>query len=279
MTPLMSQYREIKNRYRDGILFFQVGDFYETFFEDAKVVSRILNITLTTRDKNKNNPVPLAGVPLHAADTYIKKLLQAGKKVVICDQVEDPAEAKGIVKRRVTDVITPGTTLEPATLTERENNFLISLVGSSDLYGFALLDLSTGEFSAGEETAATLENILAGFKVREAIMPEGHETLRGIVTEFNPNCTFEELEPYIFNERSGSETLLEHFKVENLSCFGLEEMPLATSAAGALLAHVKDLRQNDLRHITGLKLIVSDETLFLDRETIKNLEIFEPLWG
>jgi len=122
LTPLMNQYHEIKSRYRDCILFFQVGDFYETFYEDAKEVSKLLNIALTTRDKGKKNPVPLAGVPIHAAEAYISKLLQAGKKVVVCDQVEDPSQAKGIVKRAVTDVITPGTTLEPATLPERENN-------------------------------------------------------------------------------------------------------------------------------------------------------------
>jgi len=124
----MTQYREIKNRHKDGILFFQVGDFYETFYEDATIVSQLLNIALTTRDKNKGNPVPLAGVPIHAAETYIAKLLQAGRKVIICDQAEETPGAAGIVKRVVTDVVTPGTTLSPATLRDNENNYILSMV-------------------------------------------------------------------------------------------------------------------------------------------------------
>ena len=137
----MAQYHELKQKYRDGILFFQVGDFYETFYEDAKEVSKILNIALTSRDKK--NPVPLAGVPIHAVDAYVAKLLQAGKKIIVCDQVEDVSESKGLVKRAVTDVITPGTSLSPATLNEKENRYIFSLKESGDRFGFALLSLST----------------------------------------------------------------------------------------------------------------------------------------
>lgn len=277
MTPLMSQYREIKDRYRDGILFFQVGDFYETFYDDAKEISRLLNITLTTRDKDKKNPVPLAGVPIHAADAYIAKLLQAGRKVVVCDQVEESSAARGIVRRRVTDIITPGTALSPATLTESENNFIIALVSRNNRCGFALLDVSTGNLSAGEEPISVTENLLAGYTIREAIIPEGTEGIRDILGD--TVRSFTELEPFQFGEAEGEDTLKRHFRVETLAGFGIEEKPLAVAAAGALIGYAKSLRQSDLTHITNLRLIVSNEALFLDSETLRNLEIFEPLRG
>lgn len=279
LTPLMSQYREIKNRYKDGILFFQVGDFYETFYDDAKEISRILNITLTTRDKDKKNPIPLAGVPIHAVDAYIAKLLRAGRKVIVCDQTEESSAARGIVKRNVTDIITPGTALSPATLTESENNFVIALIVRNSRCGFALLDVSTGSLSAGEEPVSIAENMLTGYTIREAIIPEGADSARMVIGQTDTGCSITELEPYRFGEQAGEEMLKQHFQVENLSCFGIEEKPLAVTAAGALLGYVRDLRQNDLKHITGLKLIVSNETLFLDTETLRNLEIFEPLRG
>ncbi len=275
----MRQYREIKDRYQDGILFFQVGDFYETFYDDAIEVSRLLNIALTTRDKDKKDPVPLAGVPIHAADAYIAKLLMAGRKVVVCDQVEDPSEARGIVKRKVVDVVTPGTSLSPAALADRENNFIASLIQRSHRCGFALLDLSTGDFSTGEENIRKVEGIINGYTIREALIPEGATELATMVRGSNPNCTIEVLAPHRFGESKGREILQLHFAVENLSCFGIEEKPLTIASAGALLSHVKELRQDELKHITELRLWVSDNTLFIDRETLRNLEIFEPLQG
>ncbi len=280
LTPLMSQYVEIKQQHRDGILLFQVGDFYETFYQDAREVSRILNIALTTRDKGKEDPIPLAGVPMHAVDSYISKLLQAGKKVIICDQVEKPEESKGVVKREVTDIITPGTVLEPGTLTERENNYVLSLTRKGNRYGFSLLDISTGECWAGEEEQAAASNLLSGYNIREILIPDSGEdpdkNIAGIVEQ---ECTLEKMEPYQFNERVGRESLLRHFDIANLSCFQLEDRPLAVAATGAIVDYAKDLRQNELKHITGVKLLVSDSTLFLDRETLVNLEIFEPLRG
>lgn len=275
----MRQYREIKDRYRDGILFFQVGDFYETFYDDAIEVSRLLNIALTTRDKDKKDPVPLAGVPIHAADAYIAKLLSAGRKVVVCDQVEDPSEAKGVVKRKVVDVVTPGTSLSPAALADRENNFIVSLIQRGDRCGFALLDLSTGDFSTGEEDIQRVEGIINEYTIREAIIPEGATELGTMVRGSNPNCTIEVLAPHRFGESKSREILQLHFTVENLSCFGIEEKPLTIASAGALLSHVKELRQDELKHITELRLRVSDDFLFIDRETLRNLEIFEPLQG
>ncbi len=278
-TPLMRQYREIKKRYSDGILFFQVGDFYETFFDDARDVSRLLNIALTTRDKDKANPIPLAGVPIHAAEPYIAKLLQAGRKVVICDQVEKPSEAKGMVRRAVTDVITPGTSLSSATLSEKENNYLIALTARDEQCGFAFLDVSTGEFSAGVDTLDVVEHILAGYAVREAIVPEGSRGIASMIVERNPSSCINEIDRYRFGETAARETLCDHFGIENLHCFGIEDKPLAAAAAGALLGYVKELRQSDLNHITGVRLFTSGETLFMDGETLHNLEIFEPIMG
>ena len=191
----MSQYLETKEKYRDGILFFQVGDFYETFYDDAKEVSQLLNITLTTRDKGKENPIPLAGVPVHAVDTYVAKLLKAGRKVVICDQVENAPGAKGVVKRRVTDVITPGTTLSLTTLPEKENNFIASLRCGESKCGFALLDLSTGQFDIGEEERRVAESMLAGYNIREALIPEGESAAVDVIPSLGGTCTIEHVSP------------------------------------------------------------------------------------
>jgi DNA mismatch repair protein MutS len=275
----MSQYREIKARYPDGILFFQVGDFYETFYDDAKEVSRLLNIALTSRDKGKRDPVPLAGVPLHAAEAYISKLLKAGRKVVVCDQVEPAADAKGIVKRAVTDVITPGTTIAPSTLIEEENNYVASFLIEDEMCGFSLLDLSTGDFKAGQAPVPEIEALLAGYRIREAIIPEESPSLASLIKDLNPLCAIEELPAFDFGESSGYEILQSHFNVNDLTCFGIEEQPLATAASGAMLKYVKDLRQNELKHITGIRFLISHKALFLDNETLRNLEIFEPLRG
>lgn len=279
LTPLMNQYREIKNRYGDGILFFQVGDFYETFYDDAKEMSRLLNIALTTRDKDKKDPVPLAGVPVHAAESYIARLLQLGRTVVICDQAEDVPGSSGVVRRAVTDVVTPGTTLSPATLVERENNYIVSLLERGGSAGLAILDVSTGEFSAGEEAGEGIEQVLAGMRIREAIIPEGSESLRRLIESLDSRTTIDARPQFEFEEHAARATLLAHFGVANLECFGLEERPLAAAAAGVLLGFVKDLRHSNLLHITGLRLVVSEENLFLDTETIRNLELFEPLRG
>jgi len=277
-TPLMSQYLEIKNRHRDGILLFQVGDFYETFYEDAAEVSRILNIALTTRDKNKENPIPLAGVPIHAADAYISKLLKAGRKVVICDQTEEAFQGKGIVQRRVTDVITPGTTLSISTLPEKENNYIASLQCVEMKCGFALLDLSTGEFTAGEEEPAVVEGMMGAYDIREMLVPEGFSPPQSFITAGN-NSSVETIPAFRFLEEEGARTLSSHFGVADFACFGLDGKSLGIGAAGALLGYVKELRQNDLIHISSLRLLTSSESLFLDRETIRNLELFEPIRG
>lgn len=280
ITPLMNQYRQIKSRYSDAILFFQVGDFYETFYEDAREVSKLLNIALTTRDRNKKDAVPLAGVPVHAAESYISKLIQAGRKVVVCDQVEIKPGPSGVVDRVVTEIITPGTTLSPTVLVEAENNYIISVFESGGIVGFAALDVSTGEFSAGEEATLEAERILSSIRFREALLPAECENLIRLVKNLSPLCSIEARPTWAFEWEAGRKTLLEHFDVFTLSCFGLEEKKLASAAAGVLLSFVKELRRSELPHVTSIRLIVSSEHLFLDPETVRNLEIFEPQrWG
>lgn len=271
----MSQYRDVKKKYPDGILFFQVGDFYETFYDDAVEVSGLLNIALTTRDKK--NPVPLAGVPIHAAQNYISRLLNAGRKVVICDQVEKPGDSKGIVRRIVTDVITPGTTISPGTVEERENNYIISALNDGGIFGIALLDLSTGEFSACECGEDGLEGILAGMPVREAIVPEGSAGTEKEISRIIAGCRTEEVPAWHFDIGEAAGILHSHFGVMDLSCFDLEDEGQAIRASGALLRHVKDLRKSELAHITGIRRIAGSDSLYMDAETMRNLELFEPL--
>ncbi|MBN1885651.1 MAG: DNA mismatch repair protein MutS [Candidatus Krumholzibacteriota bacterium] len=278
-TPLMVQYREVKKRHPDAILFFQVGDFYETFEDDAREISRILNIALTSRDRDSENPVPLAGVPVHAAETYISRLLGAGKTVVVCDQVEQPTAGKKLVRREVVDVVTPGTTLSPSTLDERENNFVAAAVVVRERCGFAMLDLSTGEFDAGENTLAAAENILAGYRFREAVVPRGGEEAKRLLSTGDGDCSFREIDDWRFGAEEGRRVLLEHFAVENLVCFGIDDEPLAAAAAGALLGWVGELRGSGLKHITGLRRFATSDTLFLDAETLRNLELFDPIRG
>jgi len=273
----MSQYREIKDQYSDGILFFQVGDFYETFYDDAREVSRILNIALTSRDKK--NPVPLAGVPIHAADAYISRLLEAGRKVVVCDQIEKPVEGQKIVRRQVTDVITPGTSLSPATLPDNENNFILSVKSDGSLVGFAFMDLSTGEFNAGVADPESVESMIAGIPAREAIVPDDSDISADFTRGLFPGCPIDTPPSFEFGEGEARHMLTDHFGIPDLTCFGLEEEPLGLSAAGALLTYVKQLRRSGLEHITSLHRIVPSDTLFLDQETLRNLEMFEPLRG
>ncbi|HSG29431.1 MAG TPA: DNA mismatch repair protein MutS, partial [Candidatus Krumholzibacterium sp.] len=277
LSPLMAQYQEIKDEYSEGILFFQVGDFYETFYDDARKVSRLLNIALTSRDKK--NPVPLAGVPMHAAGAYISKLLQAGEKVVICDQIEKPGEGKGIVRRKVTDIITPGTCLEPSTLDEKTNNYIAAVTEVNGKIGFSVIDLSTGEFHSMEGTPQMAENLLSGYIVREALIPDGSSGLVELIRSGSPTCSIEEVPPYRFNIRETTAELLRHFGVNNLSCFGIEDRKLAVSTAGVLLRHVKELRQSEMAHVSGIRYIVPEGTLFLDPETVRNLELVEPMRG
>jgi DNA mismatch repair protein MutS len=275
-TPLMAQYREIKTRYEDCILLFRVGDFYETFYDDAVEVSRLLNIALTTRDKNKKNPVPLAGVPFHAAESYVTRLLAAGKKVAICEQLEDPAKAKGLVKRDVVEVLTPGTAMNAQFLEIKENNYCLAVDIEGPRAGLALVDVSTGDFLVGECDLDHVQHLLQGKKVREVVCPSGTERERLIPI-------LEVIGEPVVAERGaehevGDGAFVAQFggSAEALRR-GLDR--LEERAAGLLLAHCHSLRNGALPQIVGLDRLAGVEFMALDEETIRNLELFEPLYG
>jgi len=278
-TPLMTQYREIKTKYGDCVLLFRVGDFYETFFEDAVDVSKILNIALTTRDKKKPNPVPLAGVPFHAAENYITRLLAAGRKVAICEQVEDPSVAKGLVKRDVVEVLTPGTAVNEQLLEARENNFCLSLHVEGDQLGVALIDVSTGELLVGEGEVESIDHLIQGKRIREVVRRKGtpKEALGSSLTGLD-HAFFAELDESMYQEQSVEKALKDQFADPDsaeLSRLGT----LERTAAGVLLAHCHALRQGTLEQVVSLKHLAKVPFLALDDETIRNLELFEPLHG
>ncbi len=262
VTPLMRQYYRIKARYPDAILFFRVGDFYETFEDDAKLVSKELNIVLTRRSKDE--PVPMAGIPYHALDAYLGRLVKKGYKVAICEQLEDPAKAKGLVKRDVVRIVTPGTLIEDSLLSE-ENNFLMGIYCHNSRYGFAALDISTGEFFAGELDLQSLNAEILRLQPSEIISN----------CEVKLDAPVKKLAPQYFEDFE--EILRSHFGVMELSGFGLS-VP-ALKAAGATLKYAKENTMLELKNITTLQGYFDEDYLILDSTTLKNLEVFRNLLG
>jgi DNA mismatch repair protein MutS len=279
ITPLMAQYRTIKQQYPDSILLFRVGDFYETFYEDAVEISKILNIALTTRDKKKENPVPLAGVPFHAIENYVTRLISAGKKVAVCDQVEDPAQAKGLVKREVVEVLTPGTSMHVQLLENCENNYCLALWIESSRAGLALIDVSTGDFFTGEAGLADLHHLVQGKQVTEILHPPGIDkrVLTPLVEALgDPFVT--ETPPRIFEPDVVNAALELQFGKEQ-DGIRAHLTPMEKTACGALLHHCQDLRNGRLPQIVALDRLAEAAFLALDDETIGNLELFHPLRG
>ncbi len=281
----MRQYNNIKQHYKDMILFYRMGDFYETFYDDAKIVAKELNIVLTAREKNKGKQIPLAGVPYHAVDTYLARLIRKGYKVAICEQVEDPKFAKGIVKREVTRVITPGTVLEDSILKSRDNNYLMCLVLDKDnqRYGLAWVDVSTGEFYAteGESTKKNPKLItdLTRINPAECVIPEYLNNERIKSPELtqcfeNLNIAISPFRDEAFNNNIACEKLLDHFKIISLEGLGCQDKPLATSAAGAVIMYLEETQKAQLNHIKLLSIQSSSEYMVLDATTLRNLELF-----
>ncbi|TLY21432.1 MAG: DNA mismatch repair protein MutS [Nitrospirae bacterium] len=276
LTPLMRQYRQVKQRYPDAILFFRVGDFYEMFYEDAIEGSRLLEIALTSRDKHKADHVPLCGVPYHAATGYIAKLLRAGRSVAVCDQTEDPQTAKGLVRREVVRVYTPGTLIEPDLLAAGEPNYLAAIAPGSSGAGLAWLDLSTAEFRVLELRAPWADAVrdeLLRIEPREVLVPdEEADRLRAIVTP--AAAAVKPVPASTFHRATAQTLLLEHFGVASLAGFGCADMPLAISAAGALLHYVKATQPGlPLSHLTRIQAAEPGGTMLLDRATQRNLEL------
>ncbi|MBM4123787.1 MAG: DNA mismatch repair protein MutS [Nitrospira sp.] len=294
LTPLMRQYREIKNVHRDAILFFRVGDFYEMFYEDAEEASRLLSITLTSRDKTRADPVPLCGVPHHAATGYIAKLLRAGKTVALCDQVEDPKLAKGLVKREVVRLYTPGTLIDTELLSPGESNFLAAVAaapsdagsaphgGLAPALGLASLDLSTGDFWVmefhGSLAQTDLQDELSRLQPRELLYPQNFpKPLVDRLAE-SKGVSLCARDPEGFKLPSAEQTLREHFGVGSLESFGCRDLSLSLQAAGATLRYLRETQPTaNLSHLRRLQIRRTGGEMHLDTATIRNLELVRPL--
>ena len=271
-TPLMQQHRAIKQKYPDAILLFRVGDFYETFGPDAVIASQVLGITLTKRNNGAAASSDLAGFPHHALDTYLHKLVKAGYRVAICDQLEDPKLAKGIVKRGVTEIVTPGTTVNDKLLEHHSNNFLAAIhFTANDEFGIAFLDISTGEFYIAEGDREYADKLFQGFKPAEVIF-ERHKQ-KTFKEYFGSKFYSYTLDEWIFDPSYAEDVLLKHFQTFSLKGFGVEEMKNGHIAAGAILHYLKDTEHPNLQHITHLQRIDRDDFLWMDRFTIRNLEL------
>lgn len=271
-TPLMQQHRAIKQKYPDAILLFRVGDFYETFGEDAVTASRILGITLTKRNNGAAASSELAGFPHHALDTYLHKLVKAGHRVAICDQLEDPKQAKGIVKRGVTDMVTPGTAVNDKLLDHQHNNFLAALhFADKDQFGLAFLDISTGEFLLAEGDREYADKLLQSFRPAEIIFQRHRQ--KEFREYFNSKVYTYTLDEWIFDPAYATDILLKHFQTHSLKGFGVEDWKQGLTAAGAILHYLRETEHPNLQHITALQRIDREDFLWMDRFTIRNLEL------
>ncbi len=270
-TPLMQQHRAIKQKYPDAILLFRVGDFYETFGEDAVIASKVLGITLTKRNNGSAASSELAGFPHHSLDTYLHKLVKAGHRVAICDQLEDPKTVKGIVKRGVTDMLTPGIATNDKLLEHKQNNFLAALFIENDHGGIAFLDITTGEFLIAEGNVEYLDKLLQSLQPAEILYPKNYQN--ELKAHFGTGFYTYGLDSWIFDEAFGTELLLKQFQTQSLKGFGIESQKLGIIAAGAILHYLKETEHPHLQHIHTIGRIDRNEILWMDKFTIRNLEL------
>ena len=270
-TPLMKQYFTIKAKYPDAVLLFRVGDFYETFGEDAIKAAGILGIVLTRRANGAASFVELAGFPHHSLDTYLPKLVRAGLRVAICDQLEDPKLTKKIVKRGVTELVTPGVSYNDKILEHKKNNFLAAYHTDGKIAGVAFIDISTGEFLVGQGNLAYAEKLLQNFNPSEVVYSRSRK--KEFMDQYSSRFYTYGLEEWVFQGDYSSEILLRHFGTKSLKGFGIEEMHAAIVAAGAALHYVSDTRQEQLKHISGISRIEEDKYVWLDKFTVRNLEL------
>lgn len=282
-TPMMLQYEKLKEKYQDCLLFFRLGDFYELFLDDAKIGANVLDITLTSRDRGKDGRIPMAGVPYHALDSYVAKLVKSGYKVAICEQLSD-SSSSGIVERDVVRIITPGTILDEKSLEKKENNYIVSLLVKGKKYAFAACDLSTSDFQVLEnefvdDLANSLLNVLSTFNASECVLPESlynDPSLLRILKSFD-NLNIYSFWGYDTYANNSSKYLKNHFKVSNLDLFGFLENSLSARVASGLLGYLKHTQKDKIVHINKIKLVSSSSHLVLDKSTIHNLEIFQTI--
>ncbi|MGJ8683760.1 MAG: DNA mismatch repair protein MutS [Nonlabens sp.] len=274
VTPLMQQYNRIKTKYPDALLLFRVGDFYETFGEDAIKTARILNIVLTSRN-NGGDAIELAGFPHHSMNTYLPKLVKAGERVAICDQLEDPKQTKTIVKRGVTELITPGVALNDEVLQSKSNNFLASLTVNRNVYGVSFLDISTGEFLVSQGSREEIDKLLQNFNPSEVLINRKDKT--ALKEDFPYDLPYFFLEDWVFQIDFARESLLKHFKVNSLKGFGIEKLEESITAAGAILHYLEETQHDKVGHIAGISRIADEDYVWMDRFTVRNLELYQAL--
>ena len=270
-TPLMQQHNAIKQRYPDAILLFRVGDFYETFGDDAVKASTVLGITLTKRNNGDANSSQLAGFPYHALDTYLHKLVKAGYRVAICDQLENPKEAKGIVKRGVTELVTPGIATNDKLLEHNSNNFLAAIHFTETDLGIAFLDISTGDFFVAEGNAEYIDKLLQSLKPAEVIFQRSFQ--KQFKEVFGSKFYTYTMESWLFEEAFATESLLKHFQTHSLKGYGVDNMHSGIVAAGAVLYYLKETEHPNLQHITAIQRLEKEDYLWMDKFTIRNLEL------
>ena len=275
LTPMMQQFFDLKKKHPDAILLFRCGDFYETYCDDAVIASRILGITLTKRNNGYNKGDEMAGFPHHALDTYLPKLIRAGKRVAICDQLEDPKLTKKLVKRGITELVTPGVAMSDNVLSYKENNFLASVNFGRAVYGVSFLDISTGEFLVGEGTPDYVEKLLGNFQPKEVLFERSrHQDFERLFG--NRFCTFQ-LDDWVYSEETAQQKLLRHFGVKSLKGFGVAHMHSGIVAAGAILHYLEMTQHTQIGHITNLSRIEEDKYVRLDKFTLRSLEILQPM--
>ena len=275
VTPMMQQFLNLKAKHPDALLLFRCGDFYETYSDDAVVASQILGITLTRRSNGGQADTPMAGFPYHALDTYLPKLIRAGKRVAICDQLEDPKLTKKLVKRGITELVTPGVAMSDNVLNYKENNFLAAVDFGKAACGVAFLDISTGEFLTGQGTYDYVEKLLANFSPKEVLYVRSrrHDFERYFG---NKMCVFE-MDDWVFTEQSARQKLLKHFGTKSLKGFGVEHMRSGVVAAGAIMQYLEITQHTNISHITSLSRIEEEKYVRLDKFTIRSLELLAPM--
>jgi len=278
-TPMMKQYSAIKAQYEGAVLFFRMGDFYEMFYDDAHTASKVLGLTLTSRSQSESERIPLAGFPHHQLENYLAKMVRAGYRVAICEQVEDPKKAKGLVRREVIEVVTAGSAISETVLEKNRNNYLTAIFLQKDMLGFSAAEVSTGEFFAAQGKINDLREEIRHISPSEAVLPLSSVNEVCQAAGLNSQISISEVDDFYFSHDYAEDTLKKHFKVISLRGMGVMEFPLAVSAAGALINYLKKNLRRDCSQFTSLSMMPERQGMRLDPSTIRNLEIFESFSG